>query len=111
MGLPDVPEQCRPVLFGEEGLGQWRRWVSRIRVLEGGYEVGGPGALPEKFAVRAIGEASTEGSAEVGELREKMFLMLFRVGQDLAEMGWNRVLDYRVSGFFEGWAGALAYPV
>ena len=61
--------------------------------LRGSYEVGGPGAFPEKFAVRAVGEASAEGSAEVGELREKMLLMLFRVGQDLAEMGWDRFLD------------------
>ena len=81
------------------------------RVFEGGYEVGGPGTFPEKFAVRAVGEASAEGSAEVGELREKMFLMLFRVGQDLAEMCWHRFLDKRVTGFFEGWAGAFAYPV
>ena len=41
----------------------------------------------------AVGEASTEGSAEVGELREKMLLMLFRGGQDLAKMGWDRFLD------------------
>ena len=43
--------------------------------------------------MRAVGEASAEGSAEVGELREKMLLMLFRVGQDLAKMGWDRFLD------------------
>ena len=30
--LPDVPVQCPPVLFGEKGLGQWRREVSRIFV-------------------------------------------------------------------------------
>jgi hypothetical protein len=30
--LPDVPVQCTLVLFGEEGLGQWRREVSRIFV-------------------------------------------------------------------------------
>ena len=63
------------------------------RVFEGGYEVGGPGTFPEKFAVRAADEASAEGSAEVSELREKMLLMLFRVGQDLSEMGWDRFLD------------------
>ena len=43
--------------------------------------------------MRAVGEASTEGSAEVGELWEEMFLMLFRVGQDLSEMGWYHLLD------------------
>ena len=32
MGLPDVPVQCPPVLFGEEGLGQWCREVGRIFV-------------------------------------------------------------------------------
>ena len=25
--LPDVPVQCPPVLFREEGLGQWRREI------------------------------------------------------------------------------------
>ena len=34
--------------------------------------VGGPGSFPEKFAVRAVGETSTEGSAEIKELREEM---------------------------------------
>ena len=43
--------------------------------------------------MRAVGEADTEGSAEVGELWEKMLLMLFRVGQNLSEMGWDRFLD------------------
>ena len=63
------------------------------RVFEGDYEVGGPGALLEEFAVWTVGEASTEGSAEVRELREEMFLMLFCVGQDLAEMCWDRFLN------------------
>ena len=63
------------------------------RVFEGGYEVGGPGALPKELEVQTVDEASTEGSAEVGELREKMLLMLFRVGQDLSEMSWDRFLD------------------
>jgi hypothetical protein len=66
--------------------------ISSGRVSEGGYEVGRPGALPEEFAVRAVGKASTEVSAEVRELREEMFLMLFCVGHDLAEMGWYRFL-------------------
>ena len=43
--------------------------------------------------MRAVGEVSTEGSAEVGELQEKVLLMLFRVSQDLSEMGWDRFLD------------------
>jgi hypothetical protein len=43
--------------------------------------------------VRAVGKGSTEGSAEVRELREKMFLMLFCMGQDLAEMGWDSFLN------------------
>jgi hypothetical protein len=30
--LPDVPVQCPPFLLGEEGLGQWRREVSRVCV-------------------------------------------------------------------------------
>ena len=30
--MPDVPMQCPPVLFGEEGLGQWCREVGRIFV-------------------------------------------------------------------------------
>ena len=57
-----------------------------------GYEVGCPSALPEELAVRAVGEASMEGSAEVRELREEMFLMLFCVGQNSAEMCWDRFL-------------------
>ena len=37
----------------------------------------------------AVGEASAECSAEVRELREEVFLVLFCVGQDLAEVGWD----------------------
>ena len=59
----------------------------------------------------AVGEASAECSAEVRELREEVFLVLFCVGQDLAEVGWDCFLGYCVSGFFESWAGAFAYPV
>ena len=43
--------------------------------------------------MRAIGEAGSECSAEVGELWEEMFLMLLRLRQDLSEMGWDRFLD------------------
>ena len=46
--------------------------ISSGRVSERGYEVGCPGALPKEFAVRAVGKASTEGSAEVRELRKEM---------------------------------------
>ena len=59
----------------------------------------------------AVDEASAECSAEIRELREEMFLMLFCVGQDLAEMGWDRFLNQCVSGFFESWAGTVAYLV
>ena len=85
--------------------------VGSGRVSEGGYEVGRPGTLPEEFAVRAVGKASAEGSAEVRELWKEMCLMLFCVGQDLAEMGWDRFLNQCVSGFFESWARAFAYPM
>ena len=54
--------------------------VGSCCVSEGGYEVGRPGAVSWEFAVRAVSEASTEGSTEVGGLREKMLLMLFCVG-------------------------------
>jgi hypothetical protein len=30
--LPDALVHCPPVLFGEEGLGQWRRRVGRVFV-------------------------------------------------------------------------------
>jgi len=30
--LPDIPVQCPPVLFREEGLGQWRWEVCRVFV-------------------------------------------------------------------------------
>ena len=55
--------------------------------------------------MRAVGEAGAECSAEIGELWEEMFLMLFRVSQDLSEMSWDRFLDERVSGLFEGGHG------
>ena len=41
----------------------------------------------------AIGEAGAEGSTEVRELLEKVFLVLFRVGQDLAEVCWDCFLN------------------
>ena len=43
--------------------------------------------------MRAVGEAGAEISAEIGELWEETFVMLFRVRQDLSEMGWDRFLD------------------
>ena len=61
--------------------------------------------------MRAVGEAGAECSAEVSELWEKMCLMLLRVSQDLSEMGLDRFLDERVSGFLEGRAWAFAYPL
>jgi len=84
--------------FGEKCNCQWGApWVvpgvGSGRIREGGYEVGRPGALPEELAVWAVSEASLKGSAKVRELREKMFLMLFCVGQDLAEMGWDHFLN------------------
>jgi hypothetical protein len=84
--------------FGEERDCLWEApWVvpciSSGRVSERGYGVGRPGVLPEEFAVRADGKASTEGSAEVRELRKEVFLMLFCVGQDLAEIGWDCFLN------------------
>ena len=53
---------------------------------EGGNEIGCPGAFPEVFPVWAVGEACAEGSAEVGGLQEEVFLVLFRMGEDLAEV-------------------------
>ena len=35
--------------------------------------------------MRAVGEAGTERSAEISELWEEMFLMLFRVSQDVRD--------------------------
>ena len=37
LSLPDVPVQCRPLLLGEGGLGQWLREV--IRVCVGGMKL------------------------------------------------------------------------
>ena len=50
--------------FDEERAGHWGAprvvpCISSGRVLKRGYEVGGLGAFPEKFPVRAVGEAST----------------------------------------------------
>ena len=43
--------------------------------------------------MRAVGETGAERSAEIGDLWEEMLMMLFRVSQDLSEMGWDRFLD------------------
>ena len=56
--------------LNEKGDGLWGApWVDPCvgsgRIREVGYEVGRPGAGLEKFAVRAIGEAGSEGSAEI----------------------------------------------
>ena len=40
-----------------------------------------------------------------------MFLLFFRVRQELSEMGWDRFVNERVSGLFEGRTWAFAYPV
>ena len=37
--------------------------------------------------------------------------MLFGMGQELAEVGWDGFVEQGDPGFFEGWAGAFAYPV
>ena len=84
--------------LGEKGDCLWGApWVvpciSSGRVSELGYEVGCPGTLPEEFAVRAVDKASAECSAEVRELWEEVFLVLFCVSQDLAEVGWDCFLD------------------
>ena len=59
----------------------------------------------------AIGEAGVEGTTEVRELREKVFLVLFRVSQDLAEVVRDSFVNQCISGFLESRAGAFAYPV
>ena len=63
------------------------------------------------FTVWAVGEAGAEGSTEVRELREEVFLVLFRVFQDLAEVIWDSFINQCISGFFESRAGAFTYPV
>ena len=40
-----------------------------------------------------------------------MFLLFFRVRQELSEMGWDRFVDECVSGLFECRTWAFAYPV
>ena len=40
-----------------------------------------------------------------------MFLLFFRVHQELSEMGWDRIVDERVSRLCEGRTWAFAYPV
>ena len=56
--------------LGEQSDGLWGApWVEPCVgpgcVCEGGDEVSRPGAFPEKFAVWAVGEAGSEGSAEI----------------------------------------------
>jgi hypothetical protein len=84
--------------FGEKGDCHGRApWVAPCggsgRVSEGGYEVGRPGTFSEEFVVRAVDKVSAEGSAEVRELREEVFLVLFCVGQNSAAVGWDCFLD------------------
>ena len=38
-------------------------------------------------------------------------MLFLRVRQELSEMGWDRFVDERVSGLFEGRTWAFAYPV
>ena len=40
-----------------------------------------------------------------------MFLLFFRVRQELSEVGWDRFVEKCVSRLFEGGAWAFAYPV
>ena len=40
-----------------------------------------------------------------------MFLLFFRVRQELSEVDWDRFVDERVSRLFEGRTWAFAYPV
>ena len=42
---------------------------------------------------------------------EETFLMVFRVRQELSEMGLDRFVDGRVSELFEGRAWAFTCPV
>jgi hypothetical protein len=44
-------------------------------------------------------------------LREEVFLLLFGMCQELAEMGWDGFVEQGVPGFFESWARAFAYPM
>ena len=44
-------------------------------------------------------------------MREKVLLLLFGMCQELAEIGWDGFIEQGVPGFFEGRAGAFAYPV
>ena len=44
-------------------------------------------------------------------MQEEVFLLLFGMCQELAEMSWNGFVEQGVPGFFEGRAGAFAYPV
>ena len=102
--------------LGEEGnCGGGAPWVvsgcgSRC-IGKGCDEVRCPGSFPEEFTVRAVAESGAEGSAYIIQLREEVFLLLFGVGQDLAEMGWDGFVEQGVSGFFESWAEAFAYPM
>ena len=56
--------------LSEQSNGLWGApWVDPCVgsgcVCEGGDEVSRPGSLSEEFAVRAVGEAGSEGSAEI----------------------------------------------
>ena len=66
--MPDVSMQCLPVLFGEEGLSQWRRKVGRIFVggvkladVRGCWQGGAWGAVRGGVVI------STEAAYTVGE--------------------------------------------
>ena len=61
--------------------------------------------------MRAIAEASSEGSAKIRQLRKESFLLFFGMDQELAEVGWDCFMEQGVPGFFEGWARAFADPM
>ena len=37
--------------------------------------------------------------------------VVFCMGQELAEVGWDGFVEQGVPGFFESWAGAFAYLI
>jgi len=61
--------------------------------------------------VRAVAEASTEGSAKIRQLRKESFRLGFGMGQGLAEVGWDCFMEQGVPRFFESWAGTVTFPV
>jgi hypothetical protein len=72
-------------------------------------------AVSASEAIRLVVQAPFQRSLRCGLLlrpvRKEVFLLLFSMGQESAEVGWDCFVEQGVPWFFEGWARAFTYPM